>query len=668
VTLALGLAALLSPSLAALQGAGEAPTFTRDVAPIVFARCAACHHPGEAAPFALLSYADVQKRSAQVVRVTASRFMPPWLPARGEHAFAGDRSLTEAELETLRRWHEAGAPEGDPADLPPAPVFASGWQLGEPDLVVTMPEAFTVPAEGRDVYRNFVIPAPADGTHYVRALEFRPDNRAVLHHAVLFVDGSRYARGEDRRDPAPGYESMGLGVLRPPNGQFVSWTPGKRALEYDAGIAWTLDETLDVVLQLHLRPTGKAEPIQVSVGFYFAPEPPTKHPLAIRLWSRDIDIPAGESGYVVEEQYTLPVDVSVYGLYPHAHYLARDIRGWAVLPDGTERELIHIPSWDFSWQEEYFYAEPIALPKGAVVHARYVFDNSAGNPLNPNQPPKRVRYGFQSSDEMAELQLQVLTSEWDRPILYHDFVQLSYAVDQGYAERALATQPENRNLRDDVFKYCMRRRDGPGALAVAREMLARAPGEPEALVRLGQALIAAGEPAEALRALEQATAGKPKGAKAAKAYFQLGKARQALGQLDEARALFELVVANDPANFLANTALGEALAAQGERDKAAACLETALASNPEHLRALWSLALLELSGERVARARELALRALEIAADEGGAHFVLGRIAEGEGKAEEARRRYELAVRLEPEERAFAEALARLAGDGAAER
>lgn len=653
----LPLAALLALSAAP----GDPPTFARDVAPIVFARCAACHRPGEAAPFALLTYADVKKRAAQIVRVTESRFMPPWLPAAGGPAFQGDRSLSAAEIETLRAWHAAGAPEGDPRELPPAPSFASDWQLGPPDLVVTMPEAYTVPAEGRDVYRNFVIPRPVEaGTRYVRALEFRPDNRAVLHHAILFVDGSGYARGEDRRDPEPGYESMGLGVLRPPNGQFVSWTPGKGALEYEPGIAWTLDETLDVVLQLHLRPAGKPEPIRVAVGLYFADAPPTKHPLAIRLWSRDIDIPAGQSDYVIEEQYTLPVDVSLYGLYPHAHYLGKDLRGWAVLPDGREQALIHIPSWDFNWQEEYFLAEPLALPKGTVVHARYVYDNSAENPLNPNQPPRRVRYGFQSSDEMAELQLQVLSSEWDRPILYHDFVQLSYTVDQRYAERALATQPANQALRDDVFKYCLRRRDAAGALRVAGDMLAQAPEDPEGLLRLGQAQILAGQGEAAAATLARAIRAKPRGATLGKLHFQLGRAQRELGRLEEAQATFELVVANDPTNFLANAALGEVLARRGQPEAARTRLEAALARNPEHLQALWNLARLELASERPERARELCARALEVAADAGGAHYVLGLLAEREGRAEDARRRFELAARFEPSEPSFAEALRRL--------
>jgi tetratricopeptide (TPR) repeat protein len=644
---------------APLAWAGDPPTFARDVAPLLHAKCAVCHHPGEAAPFALLTYADAKKRAAQIVRVTESRFMPPWLPDSAVNHYKGDRSLSADEVALLRAWNEAGAPEGDPSATPPSPVFATDWQLGPPDLVVTMPEAYTVPAEGRDVYRNFVIPEPVKRGRYVRALEFRPDNRAVLHHAVLFVDGSRYARGEDRRDPEPGYPAMGLGVLRPPNGQFVSWTPGKGALQYEEGIAWSLEPELDVVLQLHLRPSGRPEPIRVAVGLYFTDTPPKKHPLAIRLWSREIDIPPGEKAYVVDTSYTLPVDVSVYGVYPHAHYLGKELRGWAVLPDGSERSLIHIRSWDFNWQEEYFYAEPIALPAGTVVHAHYVYDNSAENPFNPNSPPVRVRHGFQSSDEMAELQLQVLTSEWDRPLLWHDFVQLSYRVDQANVERGLEEHPQSLGLRDDAFKYCLRRADAAGALAHAKKMLEIAPDSPEALTRIGQAQVLAGEAEAAVATLTRAVELDPK---SGKALYQLGRAQQRAGNAARAAELFGKVLARDPRNFLAHGALGELLLEQGNASEAEQHFSAALSTNPEHLLALWNLARIDLEQGRKELALERCMKTLEIAADEGGAHYVLGLIAEKEGRAEDARRRFELAARFEPEREDFKAAMARQAG------
>jgi tetratricopeptide (TPR) repeat protein len=648
--------------LVAFQAPEPAPTFAKDIAPLAYARCAPCHRPGEAAPFALLTHADFQKRAKQILTVVEERYMPPWLPDDQGRQFKDARALSDREIELFRRWVEAGTPEGDPAELPPAPVFTTGWELGEPDLVLEMPETYTLAAEGRDVYRNFVIPSPASGRRYVRALEFDPVNRAAVHHAVLFVDGTRLARGEDRRDPLPGYEAMGLGLLRPPNGQFVSWTPGKGAIRYDEGIGWRLDESLDVVLQLHMRPTGKPEPVRIKVALYFTDEPPTKNALAFRLWSREIDIPPGEKSYVVTRDYTLPVDAQVYGTYPHAHYLGKDLRGWATLPDGTEHDLIHIPSWDFNWQEEYFYRAPVTLPKGSVVHMRWEFDNSAENPFNPANPPVRVRHGFQSQDEMAELQLQVLTNEWDRPLLWHDFVQLSFAVDQENVERGLAEMPKNQRLRDEAFKYCLRRRDAKGALLHARKLLELAPQSSDALTRMGQALMMNQQLGEAVNLLEQALTLEPNNGKA---MVQLGRAYEFSGDEVRAQELFGRVLARDAGNFLANGAVGEHWLAKGERAKAQKHFEAALATNPEHLLSLWNLARIDLEEGRVTQANERCQAVLEIAADEGGAHFVLGLIAEHEGRVEDARRRYELAARFEPREKEFLAALerTRAAGD-----
>ena len=200
---------MLLALLGLLTPAQEAsPTFARDLAPLVYERCAPCHRPGEAAPFALLTHADFQKRAKQILTVVSERYMPPWLPDDEGRQFKDARALTDEEITLFKRWIEAGTPEGDPAETPPLPVFTSGWELGEPDLVLEMPETYTLAAEGRDVYRNFVIEVPVDRLRYVRALEFDPVNRAAVHHAALFVDGTRLARGEDKRDPAPGYEAI----------------------------------------------------------------------------------------------------------------------------------------------------------------------------------------------------------------------------------------------------------------------------------------------------------------------------------------------------------------------------------------------------------------------------------------------------------------------------
>jgi len=256
--------------------------------------------------------------------------------------------LGAEELETLQAWIRAGGPEGAPVPGQLAPEYEEGWQLGPPYLVAQMPSAFVVPAEGRDVYRNFVIPAPADRTRFIRAVEWSPDNRPVLHHALLFVDDSGEARANERRDPEPGYATMGFGGARLPDGLFVAWTPGRQPSPGTPDIAWRLDPGTDLVLQLHLRPRGRKEPIRVALGLYFADGPPTRRPMAIRLYSRDIDIPAGEGAWPLEADYTLPVPVELLEVYPHAHYLGKEMTALAELPGGERQTLLHIPRWDFN--------------------------------------------------------------------------------------------------------------------------------------------------------------------------------------------------------------------------------------------------------------------------------------------------------------------------------
>ncbi len=633
------------------------PTFARDVAPLLWRHCAACHRPGEVGPFPLLDYEDAKKRARQIALVTESRLMPPWLPAPGVNRFQGERSLAPEEIATIRRWAEAGAPAGDPADLPPRPEWPEGWQLGEPDLAVSMAESYNVPAEGRDIYRNFVLPAPVGETRYVAAVEFRSDNRAVLHHGVLFVDGSGVAREEDRADPEPGYAAMGLGALRIPNGQFIGWTPGKLPAGERADIAWRIDEHIDVVLQLHLRPTGKPEPIQVTLGLHFADGPPALHPLAIRLWSREIDIPAGEPAYVVENRYELPVDVQVLGIYPHAHYLGKDLRGLATLPDGSTRSLVHIPDWNFDWQQEYFYEEPLALPRGTVITTRYVFDNSAANPHNPNQPPRRVVHGFQSSDEMAELGLQVLPSDEDRPLLWHDFVRTSLEVDLANVERSIRAKPDSVKLREEAIKYCLRLESTDRALEHCLKLVQLFPGKANPLLRTAQVQLVAGERDKAIGNLNAALRLEPSNDRAR---LLLGRAHHEAGRPDQALAELARVLEVDPGSFQANTFTGEILAERGDRAGAARHFERALETNPEHLRALSDLAKLRLQEGRAAEAIGMCERALDIAPDEAGAHAVLGLAFETSGDLERALHHLELARRFDPDEPAFEEALARV--------
>ncbi|MEX2217102.1 MAG: hypothetical protein WD768_23520 [Phycisphaeraceae bacterium] len=379
-----------------------APTFNKDIAPIMFDHCASCHRAGEIAPFPLLTYADVKKRAKLIVDVTEDRFMPPWHAEKGYGQFHGERRLTDAQIALIKQWVEGGMLEGDAKDLPPQPKFTDGWQLGEPDLVVKMSEVFEVPAEGRDVYRAFVLPLGLTEDKYVRAVEFRPGNRRVTHHALLFLDDSGKARELDKNDPGPGYKSFG-GPGFTPTGGLGGWAPGNQPTELPQGVARVIKKGSDLVVQMHFHPTGKVEKEQSTIGIYFTKKPPEKLLVGFALLNRQLDIPPGEKHYAVTDEFILPIDAQIIGLTPHAHLLGKTMKAWATKPDGTVVPMIHIKRWNFDWQEQYLYDQPLHLPKGTKIEMVFTYDNSTANPSNPSSPPKRVRWGEQTTDEMAIL-------------------------------------------------------------------------------------------------------------------------------------------------------------------------------------------------------------------------------------------------------------------------
>jgi hypothetical protein len=416
ITLVLAALALLVMPPGQSRAAEEAPykprprgtlTFTRDVAPLMFKHCATCHRPGEVAPFSLLEYRDVKKRAALIGKVTASRFMPPWKPVAGHGEFRDARRLGGDEIGLLKQWADEGAVQGDPKHLPPKPTFPTGWQLGKPDLVVTMPKTYTVPAEGADIYRNFVIPFSVPEGKYIRAVEFRPSNRRVVHHAILAFDPSGKMRQRDGKDGAPGFTQSNVpGIVLP--GSLAFWVPGKDSRPLPEGVSMSWPKGADLVLQLHVHPSGKAEVERSTIGFYFTSQPPRRSLNIFLVQNKNIDIPAGKSDYQIEATKTLSADALVYGIFPHMHMIGKEVRVTAELPGGAKKSLLWIDRWDFNWQGYYEYAKPVSLPKGTKVHMQCKHDNSASNPSNPNQPPKRVTYGEQTTNEMAIVLMHVM--------------------------------------------------------------------------------------------------------------------------------------------------------------------------------------------------------------------------------------------------------------------
>ena len=378
-----------------------AVTFNRDIAPIIYKNCATCHRPGEVAPFSLLSYSDVAKRAALIASVTAKRYMPPWKPEPGFGEFADQRRLTEKEIALIDEWATNGAAEGDPNEKPTPPQFQDGWQLGQPDLIVKVAEPYTVPAEGRDIYRCFVIPLNFSEERYVSAIEFRPGNRRVVHHAILHTEEPGPARERDAANPGSGYNCFGGGGGIAGEGGLGGWVPGVTPRMLPDGLARSIPARSDLIIQNHYHPDGKPEIDQSTVGIYFAKTPPTQTLLTLPLVQRNLTIPPGDARYKVEASFTTPIDIRIIGISPHMHLLGREIKVTASLPDGSERPMIWIKDWDFNWQGQYLYREPLVLPAGTRIQMDAYYDNSSDNPRNPNDPPRMVRWGEQTTDEMA---------------------------------------------------------------------------------------------------------------------------------------------------------------------------------------------------------------------------------------------------------------------------
>src|SRR5262245_35201040 len=424
-------------------------TFSRDVLPILRATCGECHHPDGPAPFNLLTYDDARRHATQMVKAIESGFMPPWQAEPGYGDFVGQIRPSSADLETLKAWIQNGLLEGDRISTPAQ--FAGKWRLGQPDLIVTLDERYVLPADGSDVFRIFVLPIPVTARKFVRGIEFEPGNARVVHHANIRVDRTPRSRELDAADSAVGYDGLLARTALFPDGHFLGWTPGQVAPLLPKGLAWTLDPETDLVLQLHMQPSGKLEEVRPSVGFYFGTDPPARHPAMLRLGRQDIDIAPGQREYTVTDKYTLPVDVEVQAVQPHAHYRARDVQGIATLPDGSTRWLIFIKHWNFRWQHLYRYRTPFALPKGTVISMRYRYDNSADNPANPTQPPGRVLWGQRSAEEMGDLWIQVLArTDEDLLTLNKDFRPKAVREDLVGYESLIRRSPLDVGLHNDA--------------------------------------------------------------------------------------------------------------------------------------------------------------------------------------------------------------------------
>ena len=389
-------------------------TFNHDVAPIIYQNCSECHRPGEAAPFSLLSYADVVKKANTIGKVTRARIMQPWKPEPASFAYRDDRRLTDDQIAVIQDWVKTGMPEGPAAEKPAAPVFTSGWRLGEPDLVVEMPGPYHVPADGPDIYRNIAVPLNLTEDKWIAAVDIHPSARAAVHHALYFADPMGKAHLKPAQATEPGFNGLLAGGARVALG---GWAVGGQPHLYPFDLALLLPKGSDLVVQYHFHPTGKPEAEKSLIGLYFAKKTPDRllarvqMPPDYSLFS-GLDIAPGEKDFVIRDSYTLPIALDAVGMSAHAHYLCTKMKMTATLPGGDVKTLLDIQDWDFAWQDRYFFQEMHPLPAGTRLDTEIHWDNSAGNPRNPISPPARVTWGEETKDEMGSVSLVAVPHNW----------------------------------------------------------------------------------------------------------------------------------------------------------------------------------------------------------------------------------------------------------------
>ena len=569
----LGLAAPKAPK--EISNTNSQVTFNKDIAPILFHYCAACHRPGESGPFPLLSYKDAKSHARQIAAVTQSRFMPPWLPEPGEFKFADELRLSDTQIATIVHWVEQGAVEGAPSDLLPAPSFAEGWQTGTPDLVIKAEKPYQLPAGGTDQYWNFIFHTPVNKTRWLKAIEIRPGDKRVVHHANVLVDRMESARAQES-SPGSGFGGMEIKIESEafdPDSHFLFWKPGTAPYTEPPGMALRLDAGTDLVLNIHLQPSGKAEEIQPSLGLYFTEQPATHFPMLLQLENdRKLDIPPGEKNFVVTDEFTLPEDVQLLAIYPHAHYVGKDLQAFAKFPDGTHKSLIHIPSWDLNWQAVFRYETPVELPAGTIISMRYRYDNSDENIRNPNVPPKRVAGGNRASDEMAHLWLQVLPHS--NPGNTGDPRRI---LQEAMARHNVDKNPADFEAHYNLGAMLQGRGDLAGAEKQYEMALSIRPEDATVNNAIAGAKLAAGHADTAVTYLQTAIRSRPD---YFDAHYNLGTALAMQNNFAAAAEEFRAAVRLNPQDANAEANLGAALAELGNWKAARAHLEKALAINP----------------------------------------------------------------------------------------
>ncbi|HMV82791.1 MAG TPA: thiol-disulfide isomerase [Blastocatellia bacterium] len=394
-------------------------TYTKDVAPILYAKCAVCHHPGEAAPMSLMNYKEVRPWAKSIREKVVSREMPPWYADPNHGEFRNDARLTADQIEAIKAWVEGGSKEGDAKDLPAAPKFSeTGWKFGQPDVVLEMTEEATIPADGTIPYKYYAIPTNFTEDKYIQFAEIKRGEPSVVHHVIINVRepemgplppageikaNTQRVNPEQRQQNQGGQGGQG-GQRRgnsSPDGMLVGWAPGMDPLTLQPGNAKLIKKGSVLVFQMHYTSTGVAATDRTKVGLWFAKKPVEKRLITHGVFvdpSRLV-IPAGDPNFESRSSFTFKEDVHIHMFMPHMHVRGKDFEYKLVYPDGKEKILLKVPKYDFNWQLTYFVKEPIAVPKGSRIECVAHHDNSANNKFNPD-PSITVRWGDQTWEEM----------------------------------------------------------------------------------------------------------------------------------------------------------------------------------------------------------------------------------------------------------------------------
>ena len=407
------------PAMTHAEGRAEVPTFAEDVAPILYEKCVTCHRPGEIAPMSLMSYSDVRPWSRSIRNQVIAGTMPPWHADPDVGRFSNERRLTPAEKDTLVRWADGGAPEGDPVRLPPVPVFANGWQFGEPDVVIRMSESFEVPADGEVAYQYFSVPTNLTEDTWVQAIEVRAGDRSVVHHILVYVKdptGARPGRAfrdipvderykaivERNRKRAEEANLVAVNVRASRRGPGVligTMAPGTNPMAFESGMALRIPKGAELVFQVHYAASGKAAVDRSMVGLILADGPPTREIRAGQFTNPAFELPAGSADERVDTMIEFTEDAEIFALFPHTHVRGKRWEYRLTYPDGRSERVLSVPNYDFDWQTYYVMEEPLVVPKGARLEASAWYDNSAANRSNPD-PTMSVRWGEQTWEEM----------------------------------------------------------------------------------------------------------------------------------------------------------------------------------------------------------------------------------------------------------------------------